>query len=101
MSATPWALHLRHPYVGAKALGFKMGDPYFKVRGLAAKHGVAVFSSNYTLYGDMSRRVMETLERFAPEIEVYSIDEALLNLAAVPAGELTALERLPIGEVWG
>ena len=50
----------------AKALGFKMGDPYFKVRDLVARHGVAVFSSNYTLYGDMSSRVMQTLEQFAP-----------------------------------
>ena len=65
----------------AKALGFKMGDVYFQVRPLIEKHGVAVFSSNYTLYGDMSRRVMETLEQFAPELETYSIDEAFLNLA--------------------
>ena len=45
----------------AKALGFKMGDPYFKVRTIAERHGVAVFSSNYTLYGDMRSRVMDTL----------------------------------------
>jgi DNA polymerase V len=68
----------------AKALGFKMGDPYFKVRPLIEKHGVAVFSSNYTLYGDMSSRVMQTLEQFAPELETYSIDEAFLNLAGFP-----------------
>jgi DNA polymerase V len=75
----------------AKALGFRMGDPFFKVRDLAARHGVAVFSSNYALYGDMSRRVMQTLQQFAPEIEVYSIDEAFLNLAAVPEGQLASL----------
>jgi DNA polymerase V len=74
----------------AKALGFKMGDPYFKVKPQIAKHGVAVFSSNYTLYGDMSRRVVQTLERLAPTVEVYSIDEAFLELSgfsdeAVPA----------------
>ena len=44
-----------------KALGFKMGDPYFKVKQKIAEHGVAVFSSNYTLYGDMSQRVVQTL----------------------------------------
>ena len=65
----------------AKALGFKMGDPYFKMRPLIERHNVAVFSSNYTLYGDMSRRVIESLEQFTPEVETYSIDEAFLNLA--------------------
>jgi DNA polymerase V len=72
----------------AKALGFKMGDVYFKVRPLIEQHGVAVFSSNYTLYGDMSSRVMQTLEQFAPEVEIYSIDEAFLNLAGFPLGSL-------------
>jgi DNA polymerase V len=75
----------------AKAIGFKMGDPYFKVRDLIERHGVAVFSSNYTLYGDMSRRVMQTLEQFAPEVEIYSIDEAFLNLAGINAGQLDNL----------
>ncbi len=74
----------------AKAIGFKMGDPFFKVRELVKRHGVAVFSSNYTLYGDMSSRVMETLGHFAPEIEIYSIDEAFLNLAGFPAETLDA-----------
>jgi DNA polymerase V len=74
----------------AKALGFKMGDPYFKVRPQIEQHGVAVFSSNYTLYGDMSQRVVQTLEQLAPTVEVYSIDEAFLELSgfaedAVPA----------------
>ena len=75
----------------AKALGFKMGDPYFKVRTIAERHGVAVFSSNYTLYGDMSSRVMDTLGRFAPEVEIYSIDEAFLNLAGMPEQSLPGL----------
>ncbi|MCB0272473.1 MAG: Y-family DNA polymerase [Bdellovibrionales bacterium] len=61
-----------------KDLGIAMGVPFFKVRALAKKHNIAVFSSNYALYGDMSRRVMKTLEQFTPEIEVYSIDEAFL-----------------------
>ncbi|HUS08603.1 MAG TPA: Y-family DNA polymerase [Bryobacteraceae bacterium] len=64
----------------AKALGLKMGEPYFKVRDVLERHKVAVFSSNYALYGDMSQRVMKTLQQFAPEVEIYSIDEAFLNL---------------------
>ena len=75
----------------AKALGFKMGDPYFKVRPIAERNGVAVFSSNYTLYGDMSSRVMDTLGRFAPEVEIYSIDEAFLDLAGMPETSLAGL----------
>jgi DNA polymerase V len=69
----------------AKALGFKMGDPYFKVREQIERHRVAVFSSNYTLYGDMSSRVMETLRLFSPKVEEYSIDEAFLDFADLPA----------------
>ena len=67
----------------AKALGIKMGDPYFKVEQLLKQHNVAVFSSNYTLYGDLSARVMATLEKSSPEVEIYSIDEAFLNLAGI------------------
>jgi len=74
----------------AKAIGFKMGDAYFKVRELVERHNVAVFSSNYTLYGDMSHRVMQTLEQFAPEVEIYSIDEAFLNLAGFDMHKLVA-----------
>lgn len=64
----------------AKALGIKMGDPLFKVRDIVERNGVAVFSSNFPLYGDMSRRVQEVLARFSPAVEVYSIDEAFLDL---------------------
>ena len=64
----------------AKALGIKMGDPYFKIRHIVEKHGVAVFSSNFSLYGDMSRRVQEVLRSFAPAVEQYSIDEAFMDL---------------------
>src|SRR3712207_3463953 len=60
----------------AKALGITMGAPLFRVRDLIARGGVEVYSSNYELYGDMSRRVMVTLAELAPEVEVYSIDEA-------------------------
>ena len=65
----------------AKQLGIGMGVAFFKVKDLAGKHGLIALSSNYTLYADMSRRVMETLCNFTPEIEVYSIDEAFLNLS--------------------
>ena len=63
-----------------KALGVGMGQPYFKFKDIIEKNRVHVFSSNYVLYGDMSRRVMSTLAQFAPEFEIYSIDEAFLNL---------------------
>lgn len=64
----------------AKALGLKMASPRFKVDGILKQHNVAVFSSNHCLYADISERVMTTLEAFAPEVEVYSIDEAFLDL---------------------
>ena len=64
----------------AKQLDIKMGEPYFKVKALCDRHNVAVFSSNYQLYGDLSQRVMETLRQFTPDLEVYSIDEAFLSL---------------------
>ena len=64
----------------AKALGIKMGDPLFKIRDIVEKHHVAVFSSNFALYGDMSHRVQEVLRNFAPSVEQYSIDEAFLDL---------------------
>jgi DNA polymerase V len=65
----------------AKALGFAMGDPYHLHRDTLTRHGADVFSSNYALYGDMSPGVMDTLSTLSPEIELYSIDEAFLNLA--------------------
>jgi DNA polymerase V len=65
----------------AKALGVPMGAPMFKVRDLVQRHGIRVCSSNYALYGDMSARVMAVLNRFSPGVEVYSIDEAFLDLS--------------------
>ena len=64
----------------AKEIGVTMGAPFFKVLGLLDAHEAEIFSSNYALYGDMSGRVMNLLHNFTPEIEVYSIDEAFLNL---------------------
>ena len=64
----------------AKALGIKMGQPWFQFKKLARKHGVIAYSSNYTLYADMSNRVMNILSEFSPNQEVYSIDECFLDL---------------------
>ena len=64
----------------AKALGIKMGVPLFKVKDIVERENVIIFSSNYTLYADMSRRVMNIISEFTPSIEVYSIDEAFIEL---------------------
>ena len=77
----------------AKALGIKMGEPYFKAKDIILKNKVEVFSSNYSLYGDLSRRVMRTLKRFNSEIEVYSIDEAFLDLSNFPDGEVEKVAK--------
>lgn len=69
----------------AKALGIQMGQPYFQIQKECEKHHVHVFSSNYTLYGDLSTRVMQTIEATWPHLEIYSIDEAFLNLKTLPA----------------
>ena len=67
----------------AKALGIKMGAPLFQIRDIVNKHNVTVFSSNMALYADFSRRVRMVLREYAPHIEVYSIDEAFLDLRGV------------------
>ncbi|WP_454783994.1 Y-family DNA polymerase [Legionella sp. WA2024007413] len=68
----------------AKALGIAMGEPYFKIKNLCKQHGVKAFSSNYTLYGNISHRVMCTIEENWPHLEIYSIDEAFLDLRTLP-----------------
>ena len=65
----------------SKKLGIKMGVPFYQIRDLVEKNNVAVFSSNYNLYGDMSRRVMSLLSLFFPKINIYSIDEAFIDLS--------------------
>jgi DNA polymerase V len=65
----------------AKQLGFTMGEPYFKVRDRCKTHNVAIFSSNFPLYRDMSRRVMYTIHRHVDNVEVYSVDEAFIELS--------------------
>ena len=67
----------------AKEIGIPMGAPMYQIKKLCQRNGVVVLSSNYELYGDMSRRVVSVLSRFAPELEVYSIDESFLNLSGV------------------
>jgi DNA polymerase V len=76
----------------SKALGLKMGEPYYQVKDLLRQHEVAVFSSNYPLYGDMSRRVMWYLGQVTPGVEIYSIDEAFLDLAGLDK-HLGSLEK--------
>lgn len=68
----------------AKALGLKMGDPYFKVRSFLERNGVAVFSSNYTLYGELSHRLQLAIASLVPSVEVYSIDESFVRLDGLP-----------------
>jgi len=77
----------------AKDVGIVMGAPLFEVRDLIRRHDVAVFSSNFALYGDMSRRFMDSLLHFTPEIEIYSIDEAFLNLSGFPETDLMQYAR--------
>ncbi len=76
-----------------RRLGIAMGVPEFQIRPLLRAHQVQVFSSNYTLYGDMSQRVMETLEQFCPDLEIYSIDEAFLSLSGFTSRNLTEYGR--------
>lgn len=69
----------------AKALGIPMGAPFFQYRDVFERNKVIVFSSNYTLYGQMSQRIMQTLHQFTPEMEIYSIDEAFLRFIDEPS----------------
>jgi DNA polymerase V len=86
----------------AKAIGVKMGAPLFRAQALLDAHTAAIFSSNFALYGDMSRRVAETLETFSPDIELYSVDEAFLTLDDCAAEQLsdTGLEIKRRVERW-
>ncbi len=63
-----------------KKIGIPMGTPYFQIEKEIKKYNIQIFSSNYTLYGDMSARVMQELNKFTPELEIYSIDESFLSL---------------------
>jgi DNA polymerase V len=78
----------------AKALGLDLGKPWFELQPTAGMSGIVAVSSNYELYGDMSRRVMEVLERFTHDLDVYSIDEAFLTVDRVTASDPEAMTRL-------
>ena len=84
-----------------KALGVKMGTPLFEMRALIQEHQIQVFSSNYTLYGDLSRRVMAVLGQFSSEVEVYSIDEAFLGLAGLSCERVAHPMRLTVKQWTG
>ena len=84
----------------AKALGIKMGAPLFKIKDIVEKHGVAVFSGNMALYGDMSRRVKWVLEENAPAVEVYSIDEAFLDLRGITGIDFDAYAKDLSAKCW-
>jgi len=76
----------------AKALGIKMGEPFFQKKDFMEEHRFCVYSSNYNLYGDMSDRVMSTIRKYANEVEVYSIDECFVDFSNISSNEL--LDRL-------
>lgn len=73
-----------------KTLGIRMSDPWFKMEKLVKQHGIIAFSSNYTMYGDLSARVMSTLAKFSPKQEIYSIDECFLDLGGFDPQTLQA-----------
>ncbi len=75
----------------SKALGIRMGAPFFEIKPLVQKHNIEVFSSNYALYGDMSDRVMSVLQQLLPRIEIYSIDEAFLDFSGFNKQRLTQM----------
>ncbi len=77
----------------AKALGIRMGQPWFEVRPTAARLGLVALSSNYALYADMSARLMRVLAAFAPRQEIYSIDECFLDMSGIPAPERLRLAQ--------
>jgi DNA polymerase V len=77
----------------AKRIGISMGTPLFQIEDIVDRHNVAVFSSNYALYADMSNRVMEAITDFTPDVEIYSIDEAFLELSGIRCRSLTDLGR--------
>lgn len=83
----------------AKALGLPDLHAFFKVKHLIEQHNVAVFSSNYPFYGDISNRVMTTLRQFSPSVEVYSIDEMFLDLAGIQ-GDLNAYGQQIKQRLW-
>lgn len=86
----------------AKALGIKMGQPWFECKALAEEHGILAMSSNYALYADLSNRVMGILSQFSPRHEVYSIDECFVDLTGTPKlRDVTYAMRERVGQWTG
>lgn len=77
----------------AKALGIKRGVPYYQIKSIVERNNIAILSGNLRLYGDMSSRVMATLSSIVPEIEIYSIDEAFLDMSGWELGQLPEIGR--------
>src|SRR5438874_3372792 len=77
----------------AKQLRLRRGQPAFQYQDILKKHQVQIFSSNYSLYADMSARVMKVLSTFSPTLEVYSIDEAFLDVSRLEIDDFTAFGR--------
>ena len=84
----------------AKAIGLAMGAPAFKNRDLLRRHNVAVYSANFALYGDISARIMRTLSDFAPDIEIYSIDECFLDFSGFDRFDLAEYAKEIRRTVW-
>ncbi len=88
--------------IEAKALGIKMGQPWFECKALAEEHGILAMSSNYALYADLSNRVMSILSQFSPRHEVYSIDESFVDLTGIPKlRDVTYAMRERVGQWTG
>lgn len=86
----------------AKALGIKMGQPWFECKALAEEHGILAMSSNYALYADLSNRVMSILSQFSPRNEVYSVDECFVDLTGIPKlRDVTYSMRQRVGQWTG
>ncbi len=83
----------------SKALGIKMGVPYFKVKEIVERNNVAIYSANLTLYGDISNRVMSIIRDHAPAVEVYSIDEAFINLQGLTTEQIKELSTMLVTKI--
>ena len=84
----------------SKALGIPMGVPFFQIKEHVRVHKIQVFSSNYTLYGDISHRVMQTIESIVPDMEVYSIDESFIDLSGFPITRLAKIASQIREAIW-
>lgn len=84
----------------AKALGIKMGAPFFQIKDIVQRHNIAVFSGNMALYGDMSQRVRWVLEEYAPSVEAYSIDECFLDLRGMTGIDFDAYAKEISSQCW-